>query len=97
MLGLGFRGGNVVAGVEGVRKGLQRDDFWCVVLASDASPRAVEKIVALARAREIPILPGPQADTIGARLGKPPVMVAGVTSRDLADGMIRLVSADVKR
>ena len=73
-----------------MRKGLQRDDFWCVVLAEDASPRAVEKIVALARAREVPVIPGPSADEIGAKLGKPPVMVAGVSSRDLSDGMLRL-------
>ena len=75
---------------------MQRDDFWCVVLAEDASPRAVEKIVALARAREVPVIPGPSADEIGAKLGKPPVMVAGVSSRDLSDGMLRLGSEDSK-
>lgn len=79
-----------------MRKGLQRDDFWCVVLAEDASPRAVEKIVALARAREVPVIPGPSADEIGAKLGKPPVMVAGVSSRDLSDGMLRLGAEESK-
>ena len=77
-------------GVEGVRGGLQRDEFWCVVLASDASPRAVDKVVALARAKEVPVIPGPTADEIGSKLGKPPVMVVGVRDRSLADGIMQL-------
>ena len=77
-------------GVEGVRGGLQRDEFWCVVLASDASPRAVDKVVALARAKEVPIVAGPTADEIGAKLGKPPVMVVGVRDRSLANGILEL-------
>ena len=90
LLGLGLRAGNLVVGVEGVRGGLQRDDFWCVVLASDASTRAVEKIVALARAKKTPIVSGPSADEIGLKLGRPPVMAVGVTHRSLADGIMQL-------
>jgi ribosomal protein L7Ae-like RNA K-turn-binding protein len=94
LLGLGFRAGNVIAGVEGVRQGLQRDDYWCIVLASDASARAVEKVQALARAREVPIVAGPSADTLGARLGKPPVMVVGVRDRSLANGIMNLKAGE---
>jgi ribosomal protein L7Ae-like RNA K-turn-binding protein len=90
LLGLGLRAGNVVVGVEGVRGGLQREEFWCVVLASDASERAVEKVVALARAKETPIVAGPAADQIGLKLGRPPVMVVGVTDRSLAKGILQL-------
>jgi ribosomal protein L7Ae-like RNA K-turn-binding protein len=61
-----------------------------VVLARDASPRAVEKVVALARGKDVPIVPGPAADELGARLGKPPVMVVGVRDRSLAEGIIQL-------
>ena len=73
-----------------MRGGLQRDDFWCVVLASDASPRAVDKIVPLANATGIPVVTGPPADLIGAKLGKPPVMAVGVRDRSLANGILRL-------
>ena len=90
LLGLGLRAGNVVVGVDGVRSGLQRDEFWCVVLAADASQRAVDKVVALARATEIPVIPGPPAEQMGIKLGRPPVMVVGVTDRSLAAGIIRL-------
>jgi ribosomal protein L7Ae-like RNA K-turn-binding protein len=90
LLGLGLRAGNVVVGVDGVRGGLQRDEFWCVVLAADASERAVDKVVALARAREIPVVPGPSADEIGRKLGRPPVMAVGVRDRALAKGITEL-------
>jgi ribosomal protein L7Ae-like RNA K-turn-binding protein len=90
LLGLGLRAGTLAVGVEGVRGGLQRDEFWCVVLASDASARAVDKVVALARAKDIPIVAGPPSDRVGLKLGRPPVMVVGVRDRSLADGILRL-------
>jgi ribosomal protein L7Ae-like RNA K-turn-binding protein len=90
LLGLGLRGGNLVVGVEGVRGALQRDELYCVVLAGDASERAVEKVVALARAKETPIVPGPAADDMGLKLGRPPLMVVGVTDRSLAQGILEL-------
>ena len=90
LLGLGLRAGNVVVGVDGVRGGLQRDEFWCVVLAADASQRAVEKVTGLARSKEIPIVAGPPAERMGSKLGRPPVMVVGVRDRSLADGIMQL-------
>ena len=94
LLGLGLRAGSLVVGVEGVRGGLQRDDFWCVVLASNASDRAVEKVVALARAKKTPMVSGPVADEMGLKLGRPPVMVFGVTDRSLAQGILKLAEKD---
>src|SRR3954471_12274959 len=93
LLGLGYRGRRVVVGVEGVRKELQAGKCWCVVLAEDASPRAVEKVARLAAAKGVPTLPGPRADAIGAQLGKPPVMAVGVRDRALAGGMVQLATA----
>src|SRR4051812_50138545 len=77
LLGLGYRGRRVVVGVDGVRKELQAGKCWCVIVAEDASPRAVEKVVRLATAKGVPILSGPRAAAIGAQLGKPPVMAGG--------------------
>jgi ribosomal protein L7Ae-like RNA K-turn-binding protein len=64
-----------------------------VVVAADASPRAVEKVVRLAAAKGVPLLPGPSAAAIGAQLGKPPVMAVGVRDRALAGGMVQLATA----
>jgi ribosomal protein L7Ae-like RNA K-turn-binding protein len=95
LLGLGHRARRVAIGVDAVRAELQAEKLWCVVVASDASPRAVEKVVRLAAARGVPIVPGPDADRIGARLGKPPVMAVGVRDRALADGIVQ--SAPVRQ
>jgi ribosomal protein L7Ae-like RNA K-turn-binding protein len=93
LLGLGLRARNVAVGVEAVRKELQGNRLGCVVVASDASPRAVEKVVRLAEARRVPLVRGPRAGDIGARLGRPPVMAVGVRDRALASGMVQLAAA----
>ena len=90
LIGLGYRAGRIIVGVDGVRKELQAGKCWCVVVAEDASPRAVEKVVRLATAKGVPLLPGPSAAAIGAQLGKPPVMAVGVRDRALAGGMVQL-------
>ena len=90
LIGLGYRGGRIIVGVDGVRRELQAGKCWCVVVAEDASPRAVEKVVRLAAAKGVPLLPGPSAAAIGAQLGKPPVMAVGVRDRALAGGMVQL-------
>lgn len=95
LLGLGHRGRNVVVGVDAVRQQLQAGTVYCVVVASDASPRAVEKVVRLAAGRSVPLVEGPDAATIGIQLGKPPVMAVGVRDRALADGI--LLSAPVRQ
>ena len=87
------RAGTVVVGVDAVRKELQAGKCWCVVVAEDASPRAVDKVVRLAAAKDVPLLPGPSAAAIGAQLGKPPVMAVGVRDRALAGGMVQLAPA----
>jgi ribosomal protein L7Ae-like RNA K-turn-binding protein len=81
--------------VDAVRKEVQAGKCWCVVVAEDASPRAREKVVRLAAAKGVPLLSGPSAATIGAQLGRPPVMAVGVRDRALAGGMVQL--APVRR
>jgi ribosomal protein L7Ae-like RNA K-turn-binding protein len=93
LLGLGARGGRVVLGVDGTRAALQREECNLVVLAADASPRAVEKVVRLARAKGATLVAGPEAELLGSRLGRPPVMVVGVKDRALAKGILALAPA----
>jgi ribosomal protein L7Ae-like RNA K-turn-binding protein len=94
LLGLGLRGRNVVVGVDAVQKDLQGDRLGCVIVAADASPRTVDKVVRLAEARRVPLVRGPRADEIGARLGRPPVMAVGVRDRGLAQGVLRAASTE---
>lgn len=88
LLGLGLRAGNVVIGVAGVRAGLQRGKVYCVVLAGDASQRTIEKVARLAEAKRVPVLRGPEANELGAGLGKPPVQAVGVGDPALARGLM---------
>ncbi len=88
LIGLGHRARQVTVGVDAVRKDLQGGRCRCVVVAADASPRAVDKVVRLAAAKGVPLLTGPRAAAIGAQLGKPPVMAVGVRDRALAGGMV---------
>lgn len=88
LLGLGARAGNLVIGVEAVRQALKAGKCLVVVVAEDASPRAVEKAVRLAEGRGVPCARGPTAAAIGDRLGRPPVMVVGVRETALARGVI---------
>ena len=83
----------VVVGVDAVRRELQAGKCRCVVVAEDASPRAVDKVVRLAAAKGVPLVTGPGAAAIGAQLGKPPVMAVGVRDRALAGGMVPLAAA----
>jgi len=75
--------------VDAVRQELQAGKCRCVVVAEDASRRAREKVVRLAAAKGVPLVAGPGAATIGAQLGRPPVMAVGVRDRALADGMVQ--------
>jgi ribosomal protein L7Ae-like RNA K-turn-binding protein len=93
LLGLGLRAGQVIIGVEAVRRALQADECRLLVVASDASQRALEKTVRLATARGVPHVSGPPAQELGTKLGKPPVMVIGVRDRALADGVLGLAAA----
>jgi ribosomal protein L7Ae-like RNA K-turn-binding protein len=93
LIGLGPRARNIAVGVEAVRKELQAGKCRCVVVAEDASPRGVDKVVRLAAAKGVPLLSGPSAAAIGAQLGKPPVMAVGVRDRALASGMVQLAPA----
>ena len=90
LLGLGARGRRVVIGVAGVRARLQQDRLAAVVIAADASPRTREKVERLAVARGVPVLVGPAAMRLGAKLGRPPVQTVGVSDHALARGLIRL-------
>jgi ribosomal protein L7Ae-like RNA K-turn-binding protein len=87
LLGLGMRGRLLVIGVDAVRDQVKAGRVFCVVVAADASPRAIDKVVRLAGAKGVPLLAGPSAAAMGAQLGKPPVMAVGVRDRALADGI----------
>ncbi len=91
LLGLGLRARRVTVGVMGVRAGLARGAFACVVVAADASPRTRDKVTGPARARGVPVIIGPMAAELGAGLGRPSVQAVGVSDPALARGLSDVV------
>jgi ribosomal protein L7Ae-like RNA K-turn-binding protein len=88
LLGLGARAGHLVVGVDAVRAAVQGSRCACVVLASDAGPRAGEKVGRLVRGRGVPLVTGPTAREMGQVLGRPPVQAVGIRDRALASGVL---------
>jgi len=88
LIGLGVRGGLALPGVDVACAWIRQGKCRAVVVAADASRRAVQKVVQPARRAGLPVITGPDAETLGARLGRPPVMVVGVRDRSLAEGII---------
>ena len=71
---------------------LQAGKCWCVVVAEDASPRTMDKVVRLAAAKEVPLLPGLRAAAIGASW-EAAGDGGGCAGPRLASGMVHLASA----
>lgn len=87
LLGLGARAGRVAIGVEAAHAALQRGKAEALVMPTDASDRAKEKLVSLAGHRQVPVLVVGDAERLGAVLGRPPVHGVAVMDRQLARGL----------
>lgn len=89
LLGLAARAGGLTFGVDGTRAALQHKRARCVVMAKDAGTRAQEKVLRLAEGTKVPVIWGPTADELGARLGRPPIQAIGVTDSAIARGLLK--------
>lgn len=96
LLGLGARARRLAIGVEAARAALQRGTAEAVVMPNDASERARDRLVMLAGHKQVPLLIGPDAERLGAALGRPPVHGVAVLDRQLARGL-RLYLVDERR
>ena len=88
LLGLGARARRLAIGVDAAREALRRGKAEALVLSSDASERARERLTPLAGHRDVAVLIGPDADALGQALGgRPPVHGVAVLDRQLARGL----------
>jgi ribosomal protein L7Ae-like RNA K-turn-binding protein len=88
LLGLAARAGALTVGTGATRAGLQRGDVRLVVLASDKSQRTEEKVERLARGTAVPVMIGPEAEALGARLGRGAVQAVGIVDPGFAEGIL---------
>jgi len=87
LLGLGARARRLAIGVDAAREALRRGKAEALVLPSDASERARERLVPLAGHKSVVVLIGPDADSLGQALGRPPVHGVAVLDRQLTRGL----------
>jgi ribosomal protein L7Ae-like RNA K-turn-binding protein len=93
LLGLGVRGRLAVVGVQQVRDAALRGKLVFAVVAPDASPNSLEKVVPLLRAKRIAYVEGPAAARLGAAVGRDTTAAVGILDRNLANGVREIVAA----
>jgi ribosomal protein L7Ae-like RNA K-turn-binding protein len=97
LIGLGLRAGRIAVGVDAARAAIQKGAAEAIVLSSDAGDRANEKLVSLAGHKQVPVYTGPDAERLGAALGRPPVHGVAVLDRQLARGLRTYLAADAAK
>jgi ribosomal protein L7Ae-like RNA K-turn-binding protein len=88
LLGLAARARAVTVGTGATRAGLQRGAVRVVVLAGDRSLRTKEKVERLARGTGVPVMIGPDAAVLGARIGRGSVQAVGIMNPGFAEGIL---------
>jgi ribosomal protein L7Ae-like RNA K-turn-binding protein len=90
LVGLGIRARNAVVGVEQVRMAARKGSLVLAVVAPDASPHSLKKLLPLLKATGIQVVQGPGAATLGAAAGRDSTAAVGIIDRSLARGISKV-------
>ncbi len=93
LLGLGVRSRAVVVGVDRVREAAKSNKAVLAVVATDASPNSLSKIVPLLNARRVRFIEVPSSVELGAAVGRENATVVAVVDRQLAAGIRAAVTS----
>ena len=94
LLGIAQRAGAVLKGTDATRRGLRKGEARLVVLAEDGSETQRNKVLPLARAKEVPwVVFGDRAE-LGAAVGSGPLTVVGVTQLSFAKALAEQLGRD---
>ena len=91
LLGLGLRARNAVVGVEQVRIAARKGRLALAVVAPDASPNSLKKLLPLLEATKVRVLQGPGAVALGSVAGRESTAAIGVSDPALARGIRKLL------
>jgi len=91
LVGLGLRARNAVVGVEQVRLAARRGKLALALVAPDASPNSLKKLLPLLGATKVRVIQGPGAAALGAAAGRESAAAIGIVDRALAMGLWKLV------
>lgn len=87
LVGLGIRARTAVVGVEKAREAARKGTLALALVADDASPNSLDKIVPLLRAKGVHTVNGFSAASLGAIAGREATAAIGITDARLADGI----------
>ena len=90
LVGLGIRARNAVVGVEQVRMAARKGKCVLAIVAPDASPHSLKKLLPLLKATGTPVVQGPTAAALGAVAGRDSTAAIGIIDRSLARGISKL-------
>ena len=90
LVGLGLLARNAVVGVEQVRMAARKGNLVLAVVAPDASPHSLKKLLPLLKATGIQVVQGPGAATLGAAAGRDSTAAVGIIDRSLARGISKV-------
>ena len=90
LVGLGIRARNVVVGTEQVRMAARKGRLALAIVAPDASPNSLKKLLPLLQALRVRVVQGPGAETLGSAVGRHSTAAIGVTDASLARGVRKL-------
>ena len=94
LVGLGIRARNAVVGVEQVRMAARKGSLVLAVVAPDASPHSLKKLLPLLKATGIQVVQGPGAATLGAAAGRDSTAAVGIIDRSLARGISKVLDEE---
>jgi ribosomal protein L7Ae-like RNA K-turn-binding protein len=87
LAGLGLRGRGAVLGVQQVREAARKGTLKFAIVAPDASPNSLDKVVPLLEARRIRYMRMATAAELGAAAGRDTTAVIGIVDAQLARGI----------
>jgi ribosomal protein L7Ae-like RNA K-turn-binding protein len=87
LVGLGVRARNAVVGVEQVRMAAKKRQLVLAVVAPDASPHSLKKLLPVLRATGTRVVQGPGAAALGGAAGRESTAAIGITDAALASGI----------
>jgi ribosomal protein L7Ae-like RNA K-turn-binding protein len=93
LIGLGVRSRGAVVGVQQVREAAKKGSLAYAVIAPDASPNSLDKLVPLLRARRIRFADAVSAAELGAAVGRESTAAVGIVDRQLAKGIRDVVES----
>lgn len=93
LIGLGVRSRGATVGVDQVRDAAKRNKLALAVVASDASPNSLKKVVPLLNARRVRFVEVPSAVDLGVAVGRDQTAAVGILDSQLARGIRELLKS----